>query len=370
MTIVLYGSPLSLYTGKPRSYFIKAGLGYRETAHTTSHYNDVVLPKAGNRRGIPTIELENGDVIRDGTAIIDHFESQSGFGFSPTTIKQNFISRLFDVIGMEGLLRPAMHYRWNKPENLPMLKFHFQRLVPENMDREALADQMMNAMRNAGQAFGAVPDTFELVESLYEEVVGKLSVHLGQYPYLLGYKPSMGDFGMIAPLYAHLGRDPAPLRLLQTQGIELLRWVERMNRPELDQGEFTQQGEDYLPEDQIPESLVNVLKVIAEDFMPETRAATLFANNWLVGQNEMAQGTTAERAIGVSEFEVRGQKVNAIVQPFRFYLLQRLFAIYDDANTEEKDELDSLLALIDMPDLMQQRLTREIGRQDNLEVWL
>ena len=33
----LYGTPLSLYTGKARSYLIKNGLPYREVTPTTSH---------------------------------------------------------------------------------------------------------------------------------------------------------------------------------------------------------------------------------------------------------------------------------------------------------------------------------------------
>ena len=38
------------------------------------------------------------------------------------------------------------------------------------------------------------------------------------------------DFGLIAPMYAHLGRDPYPLALMQSRAIHVFRWVERMNR--------------------------------------------------------------------------------------------------------------------------------------------
>ena len=65
----------------------------------------------GGRQSIPVIETSEGAVIRDGAAIIDYFEAKSGF--SPTTPKQKNLTLLFDVIGCEGLLRPAMHYCWN-----------------------------------------------------------------------------------------------------------------------------------------------------------------------------------------------------------------------------------------------------------------
>ena len=112
--ITLYGGAFSLYTGRARSYLIKANIPYREEPHSSAYFYDVVLPKAGGRRGIPTIEFPNGDVIRDGVAIIDHYENLTGGTCSPKTPKQKILSLLFDVIGAEGLLRPCMHYRFNQ----------------------------------------------------------------------------------------------------------------------------------------------------------------------------------------------------------------------------------------------------------------
>ena len=94
--IVLYGSPLSLYTGRARSYLIKAGLEYQETVPISSYYKETVLPRAGNRSGVPTIETAEGEVIRDGAAIIDYYENHHGHHFSPSTPKQRILSRLFD----------------------------------------------------------------------------------------------------------------------------------------------------------------------------------------------------------------------------------------------------------------------------------
>ena len=100
--ITLYGSSLSLYTGRVRSYLIKAGLSYKETTPTTEYFRQQVLPKAGDRQSLPTIETAEGDVIRDGAAIIDHYESINGHRFSPKAPRQKILSLLFDVIGSEG----------------------------------------------------------------------------------------------------------------------------------------------------------------------------------------------------------------------------------------------------------------------------
>lgn len=90
---------------------------------------------------------------------------------------------------------------------------------------------------------------------------------------MLGGKPCIGDFGLIALFYGNLDRDPKSLSLMQARAIRLFQWVERMNRPESDFGEFKNQHTDYSPDDDIPATLISPLKHIAIDFVPETRAA-------------------------------------------------------------------------------------------------
>ena len=180
-TITLYSSSLSLYAGRARSYLINANLDFRETIPNTQYFKETVLPKAGHRQSLPTIELPDGEVIRDGAAIIDHFESANGHRCSPTTPKHRVLSRLFDVIGAEGLLRPAMHYRWNFDDvNKEFLQYHFSELMPSGPNRIAQAEKAMNQMRNACMAFGAVPDTFEVVEALYTELLAALHTMIGK----------------------------------------------------------------------------------------------------------------------------------------------------------------------------------------------
>jgi hypothetical protein len=45
--VTLYGSSLSLYTGRARSYLIKAGIPYEETLPNSQHFQENVLPKMG-----------------------------------------------------------------------------------------------------------------------------------------------------------------------------------------------------------------------------------------------------------------------------------------------------------------------------------
>ena len=129
--------------------------------------------------------------------------------------------------------------------------------------------------------FGVTEQSQKLVEDLYLEYLDALNAHLESYPYLLGWRPCIGDFGLLAPMYAHLGRDPHPARLMQQRAPAVYRWVERMNREDQDAPEFFNAGSDFLANDEVPETLVEVLKILAEDFVPETLAAADLINGWL-----------------------------------------------------------------------------------------
>lgn len=365
----LYAITHSLFSGRARSYLIKHGIAYRELSTGHESFKADVLPK-GKLPTIPTLLTAQGEVIRDGAAIIEHFEASTGRPARPLTPKQQIVSALFDVIGTDGLLRPAMHYRWNFPEdNLEFIRYHFFHSQRDMPLREEKTEHMMNKMRYVAQIWGVNEETKGLVEGLYLEFLQALNKHFERYPYLLGWRASIGDFGLIAPLYAHLGRDPYPARLMQQHAVSVYRWVERMNRSDQDAPEYFGAGSDFLAGDEVPDSLLSVMKILAEDFVPETRAAAGTINYWLA-DNQPEAGVAAERMLGSSEFTVRGQSVSSVAQPYRFFLLQRFHGIYDTMGSIDKTAVEEMLTRSGLSELLSIRLDRQIGRQNNLEVWL
>jgi glutathione S-transferase len=370
----LYGITHSLYTGRARSYLIKSGTAFRELSSGHKSFKTEVLPES-KLATIPVLVTPEGEVIRDGGAIIEYFEKANSRPFQPSTAKQQIVSTLFDLIGTSGLLRPAMHYRWNYlEENSEFLRYHFLHSQPEHPEREAKSKYMMSKMQYAGQLFGVTEETGILVETLYLEFLQALNLHLTEYPYLLGWKPSIGDFGLIAPLYAHLGRDPAPLRLMQQRALRVARWVERMNRADQDAAEFFNPGDDYLPDDSIPETLVAVLKVLSEDLVPETYAAAAVINQWLADNQPVpgtsAQGLLAHRMFGMAEFNLRGQSISAVAQSYRFVILQKLQQQYAQWESAQQQEVTDLLQRCGLESLLDIKLDRELGWLENQDVWL
>jgi glutathione S-transferase len=373
MKNILYAITHSLYSGRARSYLIKNHIPFEERSTGHESYKAEVLPLA-QLPTIPTLVTAEGKVIRDGAAIIEHFESMNGGANQPLGPRQRVLSALFDVLGTDGLLRPAMHYRWNFPEdNLEFIRFHFVYSQRDLPDRDEKTEAMMNRMRHAAQFFGVTDATAPLVESLYLDYLLALNAHFATYPYLLGWRPCVGDFGLLGPMYAHLARDPHPARLMQQRAVRVFRWVERMNRADQDVPEFFNAETDYLPDDQVPETLLRVLRCLAEDFVPETRAATTTINAWLKAHTPEPGSPAVGRVvhtIGAAEFSVRGTTLSGLAQPHRFYLLQRVQATYESLTAAEQASVEHMLLACGMEDILALKLDRRIGRADNLEVWL
>lgn len=373
MTHSLYAIPHSLYSGRARSYLIKNAIPFEEFSCGHESFKAEIVPEA-KLATIPVLRTAEGQVIRDGAAIIEYFEAANGRPCRPPTPKQQIVSGLFDLIGAEGLLRPAMHYRWNFPqENLSFLHYHFHHAQRAHPEREAKTQYMMDKMRYAAMMFGVNDKTQALVETLYTEFLLALDKHFEHYPYLLGWKPCIGDFGLLAPLFAHLGRDPKPLQMMQQQAVHVYRWVERMNRSYQDASEYYTAGAGYLADDEVPDTLLAVLRIIGEDLLPETRAAAETINGWLESTS-IASGDRASRYLGQNDckarFEVRGQSFETGAQPYRFFQLQMVQDAYQVCAKNERADVDTMLESCGLLELLEIKLGRRLMQQDNLEVWV
>ena len=78
----------------------------------------------------------------------------------------------------------------------------------------------------------------------------------------------------------------------------------------------------------------------------------------------------AEREVGSCAFEIDGIEINAVAQPFRFYLLHRLQKEFDSLSEADRSDVRQLLKDCHMDEVLNLRLSRKIGRANNLEVWV
>jgi glutathione S-transferase len=376
---ILYGMPMSLYTGKARSYLIKQKIDFEERSGGAPEYVNDIASELG-RVIVPTMKTPEGEIIQDGTDIIDWFENRNlaRIPAYPKAPRQKVLSLIFEMFGGEGLLRPAMHYRWNFDEtNLSFLTDQFGRMIFPTMSAEERAEitpKAQGRMRKAAAIFGAVPETFDAIEAAYEEFLDRANEHFLTVPYWFGGVPTIGDYGMIASLYAHLGRDPYPANQMKARAPALYRWVERMQTRRNDTPEFLAAEPELPANDAIPETLGPVLDLIARDYVPEVKAMVAFTNDWLASDaapepGSIVGGDPKMRVIGMCEFEWQGVTIKAGVFPYRFYLLGRIQDAFDALNDSEKTSVRQLLAGHDLEAFIDERVTRTVSRKDNREIW-
>ncbi len=394
MTYTLYGAPVSLYAGKARSYLRTQGIDFVEIAPGSERYLKHIVPTVG-RWIIPCLETPDGEIVQDGADIIDHFEKGPGrdlrrFSAYPDSPVLLAISHVFELFGGEGLLRPAKHYRWNfDDENLAFLSSEFALAVPGASHDEKAFLHNSGRMRKAAVAFGVTPESTDVIEASFHEWLDLFSAHLVDHPYLFGDHPTIGDYGLIAAMWAHLYRDPAPTMLIKQRTPRVGRWVERMTTSEPYLHEYPDADGSLINDPalindtELPDTLLALMGYVAEEYLPEIAAHVDVANQWLAenpdiepGTNGLespaARGLTGGRGLvgaGAATFDWRGQQLTTGVMPYRFWLMQRLHDDLADADAASQALVRKAFADTNLDLLLDLRTLRRVERQGHLEVW-
>jgi len=168
-----------------------------------------------------------------------------------------------------------------------------------------------------------------------------------------------------------MGRDPAPLNLMQTTAPRVYRWTERMNMAETFVDESVEQtGEGLISDNAIPDTLKSLMKYVAEEYLGEITAHVTFANQWLSEQEESDPGKWGlGRGIGMATFDWRGHEITTAVMPYRFFLLQRLTDCFDAASDKDQKTIRELFTATGLEPILDLKTTNRVERKNHLEVW-
>lgn len=355
----LYGSEFSLYTGKLRSYLRKKGIEYQEVKATASVYKRFVVPRTGVRY-IPVLQTPEDQVLQDTTVIIDELEKRfPEHSVYPNTPKQKLVSLLLEVYGDEWLVIPAMHYRWNFPAlNDKFIYGEFGGMVmpkaPAFM-RRMVGKKVGNKFRGFVPGLGINESTINAIEHSYVSFLKELNTHFETHDYLLGSRPCIADFGFMGPLYAHLYRDPAPAKLMRKVAPAVRAWVQRMN----DEQAALQTGE-WLADDEIPATLMPILRRMATEQAPVLRDTNRLLSEWRAANPEKSE---IARVIGHHEFRIGEVVGKRMVMPYCLWMLQRPVDFY--ASQADTQALDTLLDDLGFATLLSDGLDNRIQRPNN-----
>jgi glutathione S-transferase len=374
--LLLFGAPVGLYTGKIRSYLRKQGIPYCERLPSDPVFQKELLPKL-QRFINPVIRTADGTVVQDTADIIDFCEA-AGLARTPSTPVtplQRVVALVLDLFGGEGLVRPAMHYRWSyRKENDAFLRHEFGltyrpgRQPPELVERKL--GEFMNYLAAYIPKFGITAATVPAIEASYEAFLAVLDAHFRAHPYVLGGVPCIADYGLMAPLYAHLARDPVPSNLMKLRAPSVFRWTERMNAADPDVPEFPRYPASLPAEDAVPETLWPILAFIASDWLPEVQAGVAAIDTWLAARadSDLAR-KPIERMLCDTTFSLRGVTVTSGVQPYTLYKLQRVTDAYASLAGAERERVGAALAQAGLAPLLTLGASRRVERRDFLEWW-
>ena len=356
----LYALPHSLYSGKVRSYLRYKRIPYREIVATLFVFLRFIVPRTGVRF-IPVVQTPDDVVIQDTTDIIDALEERfPSRSIYPKTPKQRLFALLMECYADEWLLNPAMHYRWSfahEREHMADVLEHFGMLLSPHAPRwirRIAGKRFAKPFSGALPMLGITPRTIPAIEASYLRLLDQLEQHFAVHQFLLGDRPSIGDFGLMGPLYAHLGRDFYPKALMQSRAPAVYRWVERMNLPQPGDGEF-------LPDDELPDTLLPTLRGLFSEFFPVAIDTVHRLERWLAEN----PGRKIPRVIGEHEVRFGDVTEKRLIFPYTQWMLQRALDYYDALNPAQRAEADEMLRKVGGYEAMQMKINRPVRRQHN-----
>ena len=350
----LYGAAISLYTGKVRAY-----LRYRNIPFVEESGSPEVFERVGFRM-VPVLHTADDELVQDTTDIIDYFEAkESGPSIYPSGPVQRLVALLFEVYGDEWLVIPAMHYRWNY--NLDFILEEFGKtFMPDATPaaQKELGAKISAPFRGSLPMLGIDEGTLPGVESAYEKLLALLNEHFATHDFLLGSRPSIGDYGLMGPLYAHQYRDRWSGEQIRRLAPNLARWIGAMNTPSPNSGHF-------LPDDEIPETLLPLLGEMFAEGLPSLMAS-LDANAAWIDANPETQ--ELPRGVGEHEFTIGGVSGKRMIRSYSQWMLQRPLNHYQSLEGEDRARADRLIESVAGAAghrLMRTPIRRPVTRRNN-----
>ena len=226
----IYGSELSPYSIKVRSYFRYKGIAHewREgRAEEAKPYQKLPL--------VPVVVTPADAGLQDSTPILDQIEAEFHEpSIHPDDDACKFLSALLEEFSDEWSNKWMFHYRWARAVDQESAAL---RLVKSNRPGQSeeqtreLAKLVRARMTPRVGFVGSNEVTAPQIEADFQNFAKKLEAHLGARPYCFGARPAFADFGLFGQLY-NLWSDPTPGALLKSECPNICAWLHRMLDPE------------------------------------------------------------------------------------------------------------------------------------------
>ena len=335
-----YGWKASFFAGKIRGYLNYKGVDYTEKNITLFDIRGKITKNTG-RTAMPALETRQGEWFSDTPLIMEELEKRHP---TPTVLVdgpvQNFVAELFQNWVDDTWMPVALHSRWSFPENYEKVNREEggKSLLPfaPRFIRNKIADIvfLQNMMQHLPN-MGVIPEQFTLFEAWTTNLLDLFEAHFSEHGYLLGERPTVADFGLLGPMLGHLNRDPWPKREWLDPRPNLQKWVEKMGRGDKAAGEL-------LPNDEIPQTLMPVIKIILVEYIP-FMDKTVQKIKAIVEAGHLKSGDVLPRGTERININVMGGQYKRASFTYSIWRMQRLQKMVAEYSQDDKDRLNAWL---------------------------
>lgn len=232
----LYGAELSPYSVKVRSYMRYKNIPFEWLPRTEGRQEE--FARYAKLPLIPLLVDAEENVLQDSTPAIEALEARYAEPpIVPADAALAFLAALIEDYADEWLNKAMFHYRWTYPEDQRsaakrIVAQMFEGGTPPAGLEESVGARMAGRLHHVGSS----PETAPVIEASFERLIPLLERMLTRRAYLFGGRPSLADFGLAGQL-AQLLSDPTPGAMLKERAPNLVRWIDRMENPDVE-GDF------------------------------------------------------------------------------------------------------------------------------------
>jgi len=234
----IFGSEMSPYSVKVRSYFRYKGLAHQWLLRNASNQDEYA--KHAKIPLIPLVVTPTDAALQDSTPIVERIEAlHPQPSIHPAEPVAAFISVLLEEFGDEWGNKWMFHYRWARDVDQLSAAGRIARSMQprtEQTQHVELTAQIRARMVGRVWFVGSNEMTAPRIEESFEAALDLLEAHLMTRPYLFGGRPAFGDFGLWGQLYC-AWTDPTAGALIEARAPAVLAWIQRMLWPRVE-GDF------------------------------------------------------------------------------------------------------------------------------------
>lgn len=349
---LLHGWHLSYFTGKALCY-----LRYKQVDFELKPMNLLTLTYTAKKKTgasvMPILESPEGEWIQDTSVIIDRIEALYPRNpVLPDTPVQRFAACLLEAWGDEWWVPIAMHTRWSYPENRALFRHDAgSAMLPwaPRFLQDKVAERPMKFLTGMLPYVGITPSQHDTMNQWTVDMLDALDRHFAEHAFLLGERPTLGDFGLVGTMYGHLGRDPWPRRELIEPRRHLSAWLARMQNP------APHANGSLLPDDAIADTLKPVFHSVLHEFVPLVKDIA-----GKVRAHALANGTGKRmpRGLGMSTTTMGGKPFTRGALGYMVWMLQRALDCHRAMNADEQARVQAWLESLDAGDLLTLKMPR------------